>query len=99
MEEFSKKDLKTGMIVRTKNDQYYIVIGQYFNDCYLSIVYKLDNYLENLTEINHYGDEYEGNDIKEVYDLKSGLDFKNILNIIYGNNKFLDDLIEKIMLN
>lgn len=92
---FTKKDLKTGMIAKTKNNQCYIVVGQYFYNYELFVVYHLDNYLENLTEINYYGSDYEGNDVEEIYDLKSGLDFKNVLNTIYNNNKFLDSFIEK----
>lgn len=80
MQQFTKSDLKTGMIVRFRNNQTAILIGDEFKDSLDVIegipITGLEEYNEDLTEI-----KMEDLDVIEVYEIKHTKNH-NLINII-----------------
>lgn len=93
MKEFSKKDLKNGMIVKFRGGRYALLINGGFRNIYGNEGL-LKNYENDLTfKFKNESDKY---DIIEVYDFNSNADIKDILNIIHINYyEYLSEFIDK----
>ena len=92
MLKFKKNDLKTGHIVKLRNGQKAILTGDSFKDCILEHTAFIYEYNDDLIE-EEYG--LSAYDIFEVYDFKDEKGIKECLSIIYGNDNFLEDLLEE----
>ena len=94
MRKFTKNDLKTGHIVKLRNGETTILIGDDFKTCSFMTEVSLMWYDDELLIKNNRSSLPEG-DIMEVYKWTKKVNFENILDIIAYNDKFLNDLLAK----